>query len=50
VVAQHEDTVGSPYDPRGQTSWMRFPFLLQDDIDAQRWEFLLERGIPSRMV
>jgi dTDP-4-amino-4,6-dideoxygalactose transaminase len=30
---------------------MRFPFLLQDGIDRSAMqEFLLERGIPSRMV
>jgi len=52
VVAQHEDTVvRARTTAEVETTWMRFPFLLQDDIDRTAMqEFLLERGIPSRMV
>ena len=37
--------------PDVDTTWMRFPFLLADGIDRTAMqEFLLERGIPTRMV
>jgi CDP-6-deoxy-D-xylo-4-hexulose-3-dehydrase len=52
VLADHEDTVTrARTTPEVETTWMRFPFLLHDDIDRSAMqEFLLERGIPSRMV
>jgi CDP-6-deoxy-D-xylo-4-hexulose-3-dehydrase len=52
VLAQHEDrVVRARTTPEVDTTWMRFPFLLRDGIDRTAMqEFLLERGIPSRMV
>ena len=52
VLALHEDTVvRARTTPEVETTWMRFPFLLQDGVDRTAMqEFLLERGIPSRMV
>ena len=52
VLAHHEDkVVRARTTPEVDTTWMRFPFLLQDGIDRTAMqEFLLERGIPSRMV
>jgi CDP-6-deoxy-D-xylo-4-hexulose-3-dehydrase len=52
VLVQHGDKVVRPRTtPEVETTWMRFPFLLRDDIDRTALqEHLLERGIPSRMV
>ena len=52
VLALHEDAVvRARTTPEVDTTWMRFPFLLQDGQDRTAMqEFLLERGIPSRMV
>ena len=52
VLALHEDkVVRARTTPEVDTTWMRFPFLLQDGIDRTAMqEFLLDRGIPSRMV
>jgi len=52
VLAQHEDrVVRARTTPEVDTTWMRFPFLLREGIDRSAMqEFLLERGIPSRMV
>jgi CDP-6-deoxy-D-xylo-4-hexulose-3-dehydrase len=52
VLALHADTVvRARTTPEVETTWMRFPFLLHDDVDRTAMqEFLLERGIPSRMV
>ena len=52
ALAPHEDKVTRVRTtPEVETTWMRFPFLLGDGIDRNAMqEFLLERGIPSRMV
>ena len=52
ALAQHEDKVERARTTPGvDTTWMRFPFLLREGIDRSAMqEFLLERGIPSRMV
>jgi CDP-4-dehydro-6-deoxyglucose reductase, E1 len=52
ALAPHEDKVTRVRTtPEVETTWMRFPFLLGDGIDRNHMqEFLLERGIPSRMV
>ncbi len=52
MLAQHEDlVVRARTTPDVDTTWMRFPFLLREGIDRTAMqEFLLERGIPSRMV
>jgi CDP-6-deoxy-D-xylo-4-hexulose-3-dehydrase len=52
VLALHDDkVVRARTTPEVETTWMRFPFLLHDDVDRTAMqEFLLERGIPSRMV
>ncbi len=52
VLAHHEDqVVRARTTPEVDTTWMRFPFLLREGIDRSvMQEFLLERGIPSRMV
>ena len=52
VLAGHEDTVVRPRTtPELETTWMRFPFLLADGIDRNHMQdFLLERGVPTRMV
>jgi CDP-6-deoxy-D-xylo-4-hexulose-3-dehydrase len=52
VLADHEDKVTrARTTPEVDTTWMRFPFLLHDGIDRSAMqEFLLERGVPSRMV
>ena len=52
MVALHEDTVvRARTTPEVETTWMRFPFLLREGVDRTAMqEFLLERGIPSRMV
>jgi CDP-6-deoxy-D-xylo-4-hexulose-3-dehydrase len=52
VLAQHEDKVVRVHTTSDvETTWMRFPFLLREGIDRTAMqEFLLERGIPSRMV
>ena len=52
VLAEHEDKVIRPRtSPELDTTWMRFPFLLREGIDrSEMQEFLLARGIPTRMV
>jgi CDP-6-deoxy-D-xylo-4-hexulose-3-dehydrase len=52
VLALHDDkVVRARTTPEVETTWMRFPVLLHDDVDRTAMqEFLLERGIPSRMV
>jgi CDP-6-deoxy-D-xylo-4-hexulose-3-dehydrase len=52
VLALHDDkVVRARTTPEVETTRMRFPFLLHDDVDRTAMqEFLLERGIPSRMV
>jgi CDP-6-deoxy-D-xylo-4-hexulose-3-dehydrase len=52
VLAGHEDMVVRPRTTPGvDTTWMRFPFLLADGINRNAvQEFLLERGVPTRMV
>jgi CDP-6-deoxy-D-xylo-4-hexulose-3-dehydrase len=52
VLAEHEDKVIRPRtNPELETTWMRFPFLLREGIDrSEMQEFLLARGIPTRMV
>jgi CDP-6-deoxy-D-xylo-4-hexulose-3-dehydrase len=52
VLAKHEDKVTRPRTTEGlETTWMRFPFLLADDIDrTAAQEFFEERNLPTRMV
>jgi len=52
VLALHDDkVVRARMTPEVDTTWMRFPFLLEEGLDrTDMQEFLLERGIPSRMV
>ena len=52
VLAKHEDVVVRPRTiPELDTTWMRYTFLLADDIDRTAvQEFLLERGVATRMV
>jgi CDP-6-deoxy-D-xylo-4-hexulose-3-dehydrase len=52
ALAVHEDKVTRVRTtPEVDTTWMRFPFLLGDGMDRNAMqEFLLARGIPSRMV
>jgi CDP-6-deoxy-D-xylo-4-hexulose-3-dehydrase len=52
VLAEHEDVVVRPRTtPEVDTTWMRYPFLLEDGIDRTAvQEFLLDREIPTRMV
>lgn len=50
--AEHEDRFVRPRTTEGvDTTWMRYPFLLADDIDRTFvQEFLAERNIATRMV
>lgn len=52
VLARHDDLVVRPRTTADlDTTWMRFPFLLRDELDRSAMqELLLERGIPTRMV
>ena len=52
MLAGHDDKVIRPRTTEGvDTTWMRYPFLLDDGIDrTEAQEFFLERNIPTRMV
>jgi CDP-6-deoxy-D-xylo-4-hexulose-3-dehydrase len=52
VLVAHGEKVVRPRTTDGaDTTWMRYPFLLADDLDrTAAQEFLLERNIPTRMV
>ena len=52
ALAPHADKVIPPRTTEGvDTTWMRYPFLLDDGIDrTEAQEFFLERNIPTRMV
>ena len=52
VLTRHEDKIVRPRTTEGaDTTWMRFPFLLADEIDrTAAQEFFLERAIPTRMM
>ena len=52
ALAAHADKVVAPRTTEGvDTTWMRYPFLLDDGIDrTAAQEFFLERNIPTRMV
>ena len=52
VLSRHEDKVVRPRTTEGaDTTWMRFPFLLADEIDrTAAQEFFLQREIPTRMM
>jgi CDP-4-dehydro-6-deoxyglucose reductase, E1 len=52
AMAPHADKVVAPRTTEGvDTTWMRYPFMLDDGIDrTEAQEFFLERNIPTRMV
>ena len=52
VIAGHLDKVVPPRThPELSTTWMRFPFLLEEGIDRSAFQDdLLGQGVPSRMI
>jgi len=52
ALAEHDEKVVRPRTTEGlETTWMRYPFVLADEIDRTvTQEFFLERNIPTRMV
>ena len=52
ALTKHDDKVVRPRTTEGvDTTWMRYPFLLEDGIDRVAvQEHFLERNIPTRMV
>jgi CDP-6-deoxy-D-xylo-4-hexulose-3-dehydrase len=52
ALADQEGTVVRPRTTEGlETTWMRYPFVLADEVDrTATQEFFLERNIPTRMV
>ena len=52
ALVEHDGKVLRPRTTEGlETTWMRYPFVLADEIDrTQTQEFFLERNIPTRMV
>jgi CDP-6-deoxy-D-xylo-4-hexulose-3-dehydrase len=52
AIAAYDDRVVRPRTTPGvETTWMRYPFLLADDLDRTAvQEALLERNVPTRMI
>jgi CDP-6-deoxy-D-xylo-4-hexulose-3-dehydrase len=52
ALAVYDDRVVRPRTTPGvDTTWMRYPFLLADDLDRTAvQEALLERNVPTRMI
>jgi CDP-6-deoxy-D-xylo-4-hexulose-3-dehydrase len=52
ALAAYDDRVVRPRTTAGvDTTWMRYPFLLADDLDRTAvQEALLERNVPTRMI
>jgi CDP-6-deoxy-D-xylo-4-hexulose-3-dehydrase len=52
AFSRHDERVVRPRTTEGvDTTWMRYPFLLEDGIDrVAMQEFFAERDIPTRMI